>query len=216
MKKLIELYKKLIPGYAHIMLILCLITDGIAYLLPRILKIEAVNDFSVALDKQIPLLPISSYIYILAFAYWAVNYIILARISKYMLKKVFIADTFAKIVCLICFLFIPSYIVQPEASEITGPGAWLLKIVYFVDEPNNLLPSIHCFVSWLCFRPMLDREAKDIPLGYKVFSFIFSMSICLSTLTTKQHVLWDVATGIGVAEAGWILAKCEEKRRIES
>jgi len=214
--KLVALYRKIIPDYAHIPLIICGLTDAVAYLLPRILNVNAVNDFSIALDHRIPLIPVSSYVYIAAFAYWVVNYIMIARLGRGILRRLLIADTFGKIICLFCFMLIPSYIVRPPVEEISGVGTWLIKIVYLVDEPNNLLPSIHCFVSWLCCRPLLAKEAKAVPVGYKVFSFVFSLMICLSTLTTRQHVTLDVIAGVGIAEAGWLISKYLPKRRLES
>ena len=208
MKKLIEWIKKilfLIPDYARLPLTFCLITDLVAYYLPRIIGVNAINDFSIALDGRIPVIPVFSYIYMLAFPYWAVNYILICRQSKALTHRLVFADTFTKIVCLICFIALPSTIAQPMKEEITGAGAWLLKLIYALDEPNCLLPSIHCFVSWLSFRPMLAKEAGSLPKAYVAFSFVFSMLICLSTLFTRQHVLLDWVTGVGVAELGWML-----------
>ncbi len=215
-RSMIEWYRRIMPDYAHIPLSLCLVTNMIAYLLPRILNVAATNDFSIALDQKIPFMPFTAYIYVAAFAYWAINYTIVAHQGRRMVYRLFWADAIGKAVCLVCFLAIPSYIVQPLKEEITGPGAWLLKLVYMFDEPNNLLPSIHCFVSWLCFRPLVDKSVTGISNPYKVFSFVFTMLICISTLTTKQHVFVDTFTGIFLAEAGWILSKPIANRIRES
>lgn len=195
----------LIPTYARIPLFLCLITDLIAFYLPRLMGVQAKYDFSIALDAHFPPVPLFTIVYFSAFVFWTVNYILICRQSKELAQRLFFADTFSKIVCLVCFFALPCYIVQPANDQITGTGAWLLKLLYAVDEPNNLFPSIHCLVSWLSFRPLLSRDARRVPAAYKAFSGVFCVLICLSTLYTRQHVILDWAAGFAVAEIGWQL-----------
>ncbi|MBQ3078855.1 MAG: phosphatase PAP2 family protein [Clostridia bacterium] len=215
-RNLIAWYRKFIPDYAHLPLILCFFTNLFAFTIPRIVNVPTVIDLSIAFDAKIPLIPATSYIYIGAFAYWALSYIAVSRRGRKLTWRIFWADAIGKLVAFICFMLIPCHIVQPETSEITGVGAWLLKLVYFFDEPNNLFPSIHCFVSWMCFRALIDKEVHGIPLYVKILSFVFTMLICISTLTTKQHVFADTFTGVILAEAGWILSKFIVKRVQES
>ena len=208
MKKLYQKFKHLtrfIPDSARVPLTLCLVTDLLAYYLPRLIGLSELYDFSLPLDARIPAVPVFTYVYILAFPYWAANDALGWRLSR--------ADAFAKAVCLVCFLAIPSTIVQPAKESLTGPGAWLLKLVYALDEPNNLLPSIHCFVSWMAFRPLLSRECRGVKRGYVAFSGVFSLLVCLSTLFTRQHVIWDMVTGIAVAEMGWLLSGIQWKKK---
>lgn len=216
MKKVYQKFHQLtrfIPDSARVPLVLCLITDLLAYYLPRLIGLGELYDFSLPLDARIPAVPVFTYIYILAFPYWATNYILISRQDDALGWRLFRADAFAKAVCLVCFLAIPSTIVQPARESLEGPGAWLLKLVYTLDEPNNLLPSIHCFVSWMAFRPLLSCECRGVKRGYVVFSGIFSMLVCLSALFTRQHVIWDVVTGIAVAEAGWWLSGLWRKNK---
>lgn len=216
MKKLYQKFKHLtrfIPDSARVPLALCLLTDLLAYYLPRLIGLGELYDFSLPLDARIPAVPAFTYVYILAFPYWAANYILISRQNDALGWRLFRADAFAKAVCLVCFLAIPSTIVQPAKESLTGPGAWLLKLVYALDEPNNLLPSIHCFVSWMAFRPLLSRECRGVKRGYVVFSGVFSLLVCLSTLFTRQHVIWDMVTGIAVAEMGWLLSGIQWKKK---
>lgn len=210
MNKLLDRWKKIlffIPDYAHLPLILVLIANCTAYYAPMIARVHPKFDFSVALDSRIPVIPAFAYIYIAAFAFWTLNYIIICRQSRALTRRLCFADMFSKLVCVICFLFIPSTMAQPDSGELHGVGAWLLKLIYLIDEPMNLLPSIHCLVSWLCFRPLLAREAKNVPTAYKAVSFLVAMLICLSTLYTRQHVILDWITGVAVAEMGWLMSR---------
>lgn len=69
---------------------------------------------------------------------------------------------------------------------------------YRIDAPVNLFPSIHCLVSWLCWAGVRNR--KELPRRYRRSAFWMAAAVCVSTLTTKQHVLWDAAGGIALAE----------------
>ncbi len=199
----------IIPDYARLPLLFCGITDLIAYYLPRLLGVNgAPQRFYVEkLDGVFPLIPAFSYIYLVAFIFWTINYIYISRQSRRLCLRLVFADTVAKAVCLFCFMAYPATIAQPDISQNSDIGAWLLRIIYALDEPNNLLPSIHCFVSWLTFRPMLSKDAKGVPVWYKAFSFVFAIAICFSTLFTKQHFVHDFITGVLVAEIGWLLSR---------
>ena len=65
----------------------------------------------------------------------------------------------------------------------------------------------------MAFRPLLSRECRGVKRGYVVFSGVFSLLVCLSTLFTRQHVIWDIVTGIAVAEMGWLLSGIQWKKK---
>ena len=80
MKKLYQKFKHLtrfIPDSARVPLTLCLVTDLLAYYLPRLIGLSELYDFSLPLDARIPAVPVFTYVYILAFPYWAANYILI-------------------------------------------------------------------------------------------------------------------------------------------
>ena len=76
--------------------------------------------------------------------------------------------------------------------------------LYGTDAADNLLPSIHCFVSWMCFIGV--RNSPKVPSWWKEASFAIAIAICVSTLTTKQHILIDVFSGVLLAEICYALA----------
>ena len=100
----------------------------------------------------------------------------------------------------------------------TGLGADMLRLLYDMDYPVNLFPSIHCLASWMCFVAV--RSSRRLPLWYKWVTGVIAGLICFSTLAVKQHVIADVAAGIFLAEVlmflsakihwyGWIERKME-------
>lgn len=73
---------------------------------------------------------------------------------------------------------------------IEGSSIWkeLMKMLYNVDAADNLFPSIHCLTS--CFIAV--RGNDKVPPWYREASLLIAVSICISALTTKQHVLIDL------------------------
>ena len=67
-----------------------------------------------------------------------------------------------------------------------------------IDAADNLFPSIHCLVSWFCFQGIRGRQ--EIPKWYQYLSCVIAVCVFLSTLMTKQHVVWDVAGGVILAQ----------------
>ncbi len=100
----------------------------------------------------------------------------------------------------------------PHNKYPSGAGAgWtvelLMGFVYSVDAADNLFPSIHCLVSWFCYIGI--RGKKEIPAWYRGASCVMAVLVCISTLTTKQHVLVDVFGGVALAELCFVIGKRE-------
>ena len=51
------------------------------------------------------------------------------------------------------------------------------------------------------------RGRAEISKGYRAFSLIFALLVCVSTLVTKQHVIVDVIAGVGFAELTWQISR---------
>ena len=157
---------------------------------------------SVPADELIPLWTPFVVIYLLAFVQWVLGYYLAARESSEVCWHVAAGDIIAKVITCLIFLAVPTTLHRPE---ITGSGFfdWVTRIVYAVDAPDNLLPSIHCLESWVCFRSSL--WLKHAPRWYKWGSFVFTLLVFASTVFLKQHLLLDIPTGALLAEFGlWI------------
>lgn len=161
------------------------------------------DDWTLALDRLTPFLPWTVSIYFLCYLFWMITYLLAAGQRKEFAYRFFFADFLAKAVCLICFVFLPTTNLRPVVE---GNSLWevLMRFLYQIDAPVNLFPSIHCLVSWLCWLGVRDR--KEFPRWYQRFSFWMAAAVCLSTLTTKQHVILDLIGGIILAEISWLVA----------
>ena len=106
-------------------------------------------------------------------------------------------EIIAKAICLVCYVVIPTTNIRP-LIEGTGVFEKAMIWLYSADAADNLFPSIHCLSSWLCFIAV--RKQERVPKVYKVISVMLAVMICISTLTTKQHVIVDAIGGVLLAE----------------
>ena len=96
--------------------------------------------------------------------------------------------------------------------DITGNSFadWALSVTYQSDSPDNLFPSLHCFMSWLCWIGV--RGNDHVPKWYRNLSLVIAIAICISTLTVKQHVFVDAVAGVLLAEICYILSWMLDRR----
>ena len=170
---------------------------------------------STAWDDAIPFLPWTILVYWgLALVLWGSGYHLAAKQDKAEANRFFLAHLLGEGVCFLCFVLFPTTLERPDVT-INGPFSWMVQLTYVLDRPDNLLPSIHCFVSWLCC--LGARDSSKAPLWYRRVSFFSAAAVCVSTLTVKQHVLADAAAGIVLAEVSFRSAGhlCPYLERIE-
>ena len=202
MKKWIQ---KLLPDYAIRPLILALAANFIIYFgVSQLRDHLTFHSLALPVDDRIPFLAPFIIFYILAYVQWIVNYLLIAREGKTVCYRFIYGDVISKLFCLIFFLFFPTTLVRPE---VTGHSVCdqLVRLVYQMDAPVNLFPSIHCLESWCCIHAAL--RMKKTPRWYLPATIVMSLCVFASTLLVKQHVFVDIFGGILIFEAGYYLAR---------
>lgn len=196
---------KFLPAYALLSMIFCWVFNCCIYSGTQLaLGNQYHYDFTTALDRQVPFVKEWILIYVVCYVFWAVNYILVAREGKEHWYRFITAEMLSKIICGLFFIFLPTTNVRPE---VVGEDfcSWLVRLIYSVDAPYNLFPSIHCLVSWYCYIGI--RKSKKIPVWYQCFSCIFAVLVCASTQFTKQHYLVDIAGGVFIAQVCYTCMK---------
>lgn len=185
----------LIPSQRLLAVLFCLLLNSLVYWGAQTFTASWPHlDMTTALDRSIPLVPAWAVIYVGAFVFWAVSYVVMARGQQW--YTIMTAQVLAKLVCGVVFFLMPTTNVRPMLSD--EPFAWLLQLIYQMDEASCLFPSIHCLESWICFAGL--RTNKALPGAVRWGSLIFAVLVCISTLTTYQHVWADVVAGVLLAE----------------
>lgn len=187
-----------------VVLIFAFVWDEMVYLGTRLITTVWHHfDMTLPIDRFVPFIPWTVVIYFGCYIVWGVTYYLCAKQERGERDRFFCADAFTKLVCLVFFILVPTTNVRPE---ITDRGIWefLMKFLYSVDPADNLFPSLHCIISWLCWIGV--RKRNDISPKYRRFTFWAAVAVCISTLTTRQHVIADVIGGVLLAEVSYLIA----------
>ncbi|MEG2182397.1 MAG: phosphatidic acid phosphatase [Oscillospiraceae bacterium] len=196
--------KPKIPYYTVIPILFTFFEALLFYRIPMDLCEKLYHyDFTTAFDRAVPLIPWTEVIYLSFAVFLGVNYALVGTISKEAFYRLFAADMVGRVISMLIFIFLPTTNVRPEIV-VTDLFTWVLNLVYTVDMPANLLPSVHCLVTWFAFIALLGKNNK-IKTWYKVFSFVYAMLIFISTMTTKQHIYYDVLLGAFIAQVVYML-----------
>lgn len=154
--------------------------------------------FMCVIDEKIPLLPWMTVIYLGCYFFWIAGYILAVKGEKEERDRFFLAHFMGETVSFLCFVFLPTTLTRPKLMN-SSIFEKMLNFVYSIDAADNLFPSLHCFISWLCWIGV--RRKKTMPAWIRIFFCVFAIAVCISTVTVKQHVVADVAGGILLAEA---------------
>ena len=131
---------KLLPSSRLLSVLFCLLLNSLVYWCTQSMVAgRQLLDLTTSIDQMIPFDPRWVFIYVACFLFWAVGYVLMARLDRW--YSIMTAEVLAKLICGIVFLLIPCTNVRPEIAG-TGPAQWLLGLIYRLDPPLDLLPSI--------------------------------------------------------------------------
>lgn len=166
----------------------------------------------VSLDDYIPIIPFFVIIYMLAFAFWFILPLVIAKRTK---KENVIDFNIGMAVMLligfVIFVAMPTYMDRAAEGlmDIGSRGdifSKMLQWMYDVDNGNiayDLLPSYHCMLTIYCFFGICRQ--KEISRSLKIFSLISVILISLSTIFIKQHYVLDAFNGLALATVVYLL-----------
>jgi hypothetical protein len=149
-----------------------------------------------SLDKKIPFVARSVWVYLLIFPSALVP-LFVVRCSR-LFRRTALAYASAITVSLICFVSFPVTSAQlrvpAEQLDLAHPSEWAVSVLYSLDPPYNLFPSLHLSIALLAaFSAWKAARLLGVVLFVGV-GFI-GMSVC----TVKQHIVPDVFGGLTLA-----------------
>lgn len=153
-------------------------------------------------DRYIPLLPWTVFIYNMWYPILLVSSALLAIHDKAVFRHFLIAYTLASLASFAIFVFFQNEVPRTYLLEGKSFAQKLLLFTWKMDNPYNGFPSIHVLA---CTMTILAVQTSALSLPFKAFIWISQLLIILSTLTTKQHVVLDLFGGSLLALLGWIL-----------
>ena len=205
---------KWLPSYALTPLICIFLLNTFVYSGTALLtKHRFHHDLTMSVDRMVPLLPGFVWIYLLAFPFWVIGYILVIQRGKDMFMRFVATDITIHLICMAIFLLLPTTNIRPVVTG-SGFSEKILALVYALDgkgHPSNLFPSIHCFVSWLCWRGI--KGCREIPRWYQRFSLVFAVLVIISTQVLKQHYLVDAVMAVLLVEVVWHFYQKNDRHR---
>ena len=147
------------------------------------------------LDRTIPFLPHSVWIYVSEYIFFVAVYVMsedLDNTNKYLYSFVAL-----QLVSVAIFIVWPTTFprgMYPLSPDLDWPTLTVFTQLRTADTPANCAPSLHVSSVILSSFIFLDEKGRRFP-----FFFAWATLISISTLTTKQHYVVDVMTGFLLA-----------------
>lgn len=205
--------KKYFPAEALVPLALILLFQAICYFIPKFFVEQGwyfkIFDFTTEFDIKTPFVPEAIIVYLGCFVFWVLGIFFLYQTKdRKHCYDIVLSVLISHVICMIIYLLIPTTTkLRPDINEyeVKTIFDFFVKLTYSSDSPYNLFPSMHCTVTWFCV--MAIRGRKEISLGYRIFSWIFSFMIFASILLTKQHYVWDILPSLILCEIIYFIIK---------
>ena len=159
----------------------------------------------IPFDDLIPIIPVFAVIYLFSYVFWICGPIAVSLTKKRNFVNYIVGLSLAYLIGFLFFVFLPTCMDRSqeglmEVASRPGFFNWLLSIIYGADGSGmafNLFPSYHCLISLYCYLGV--RKQPEISKGFRIYSLIMTVLICLSTVFTKQHYVLDIAGGLGIS-----------------
>ena len=87
-------------------------------------------------------------------------------------------------------------ILRPETFTRDNIFVQLTKMIYSMDTPTNVLPSIHVFNSMAVYFAVKNSPKLKNNKAVRTGAFVMTSLIILSTMFLKQHSVVDVLTAL--------------------
>ncbi len=147
-------------------------------------------------DRNIPVMPWTIWIYISEYLIFFL--LIFYAKSPELMKRMVIAYSLCLVGSFIVFFFYPTilpahYRLHLESAEF-NLNFLMFNFIKTIDVPGNCFPSLHvaiCFLAGFVFLDVAFRRALIL--------ILWTVAICVSTLTTKQHYFYDIPSGFLLA-----------------
>lgn len=211
MERIKRLGLKIAPAYGWLWVLIMLAVNAVAFQGTRLVNTWWKHyDLSLPIDSYFPLVKWFIIIYIpVAYAQWIYGFALSAREKKLTCKKIFTAEIIAKLMCMVCFLVMPTTMVRNDLTDTDLLSRWI-QFVYDTDPADNLFPSIHCLESYILTRCFFSKRIgmEHCPSWFKWISIPVTLLVFASTLYMRQHVFVDIIAAIGVSELGLLISTC--------
>lgn len=186
--------KEWILAHRYYFLLLLFIPYTLGYYLTGHL-LEPVAYIHCRLDDLIPYMEIFIVPYVLWYVYVGGVMFWLMVKDKTEFQKYCVFLFTGLFICIFIFILWPTGVdFRPEPSG-TGLFGKLVQIIFTIDNPTNVCPSIHVYASLVALVTVIKSSVIKKNFILTLGAWILTISICLSTVFLKQHSVIDGLCG---------------------
>lgn len=161
------------------------------------------------IDQSVPLIPWTFIIYL---SDYLLGFTVISSITSLDKYHSLVRMGFTVLVLSgLCFILFPTtYPRPPYPSDQPWVVNFFMNLVGGADTPNNCFPSMH-----VALTGVLTYAIRNTSTQIRLLYLVWSLLICASTLTTKQHYFVDILGGMLVASISILLEeKCYSQERV--
>jgi membrane-associated phospholipid phosphatase len=174
----------------------CLVVCSVLYLGSNYLSESLEHHYHLffEFEKDIPLVPWMIVVYASLYLLIPSGYL-LAK-GPEVIKRISLSLMLSAIIAAIIFVVFPGEL-GFERGEVLGVFGGVFEVLYLMDKPYNLYPSLHIAFSGIITLFVISQGQTRLVSSLFLLWFLL---ICCSVVLVHQHHLFDVFTG---AILGW-------------
>lgn len=188
-----------LPSVKRSNLLVCLVAGYVAfcvlYLGSAAVSRAAVVLTPTALDRAVPFIAASIFVYLSQFV--LLPYALMAAHDDRARSRAFYSMLLATLCAAVIFVCYPTGVMRP-ALPVDGLLGLAWRGLHLADTQNNAFPSLHVALAVIAGTLLWQTGRRTLAVTWPTL-------IVISTLTTRQHVVWDVAGGLLLAAIAWRL-----------
>ena len=143
--------------------------------------------FYFSWESAIPFYPSWIYIYLTISLWFLLPLFVLDAEAIRKLSRAFLVTT---LIGGVCFMLFPAQSPFDRSQHQVGSNA-VYQLVYFLDKPHNLVPSLHIAYGILFLCVFQAKKVSGLLLWY-----VWAAAMMVSVLLTHQHSIMDIIGGM--------------------
>jgi len=153
------------------------------------------RELGTALDRAIPFVPASIWIYLWVFPADLIPVFVVRCPRLY--RRTIVAYAIAMVVSYVIFAAFPvtslGLRADPATLDPSRPSEWAVLLLYSIDPPFNLFPSMHLSIATLAAFSAWTADRR-----YGAATFFGVALVGISITTVKQHFIVDGIAGFAL------------------
>lgn len=153
-------------------------------------------DFLTPWDAQIPLVPEWIWVY---FSFFVFLLLPLALVDADEFDALGRRMVLATLVCGLCFVLLPANLAFARSLPEAEPYRSIFAMMFALDHPHNLLPSLHIVYSAGCAAAVCKSQWRQWRWRRAWLCALlawWALAICASTVLVHQHQVLDVVAAL--------------------